>query len=44
MVPGIMKVLQTRIAKAGIKNASVVVIQPPPIRGIGIAAGLQYAD
>ena len=39
MVPGIMKVLQNRIAKAGIKDASVVVIQPPPIRGIGIAAG-----
>jgi HAE1 family hydrophobic/amphiphilic exporter-1 len=37
--PGIMKVLQTRFAKAGIKNANVVVIQPPPIRGIGIAAG-----
>jgi HAE1 family hydrophobic/amphiphilic exporter-1 len=37
--PGIMKSLQTRFAKAGIKNANVVVIQPPPIRGIGIAAG-----
>jgi hydrophobic/amphiphilic exporter-1 (mainly G- bacteria), HAE1 family len=39
MVPGIMTVLKTRIAKAGVKNANVVVIQPPPIRGIGIAAG-----
>jgi HAE1 family hydrophobic/amphiphilic exporter-1 len=39
MFPGIMKVLTTKFAKAGIKNASVVVIQPPPIRGIGIAAG-----
>ena len=39
MFPGIMKVLTNRFAKAGIKNASVVVIQPPPIRGIGIAAG-----
>jgi HAE1 family hydrophobic/amphiphilic exporter-1 len=39
MVPGIMDVLKKRIAKAGIKNANVVVIQPPPIRGIGIAAG-----
>ncbi|MHB8209188.1 efflux RND transporter permease subunit [Mucilaginibacter sp.] len=37
--PGIMKVLTNKFAKAGIKNASVVVIQPPPIRGIGIAAG-----
>jgi HAE1 family hydrophobic/amphiphilic exporter-1 len=37
--PGIMKVLTNRFAKAGIKNASIVVIQPPPIRGIGIAAG-----
>jgi len=39
MFPGIMKVLTTKFAKAGIKNASIVVIQPPPIRGIGIAAG-----
>jgi len=39
MFPGIMKVLATKFAKAGIKNASIVVIQPPPIRGIGIAAG-----
>ncbi|HEY5369447.1 MAG TPA: efflux RND transporter permease subunit [Hanamia sp.] len=39
MVPGIVNVLRKRIAQAGIKNANVVVIQPPPIRGIGIAAG-----
>ncbi len=39
MVPGIMDVMKKKFAKAGIKNASVVVIQPPPIRGIGIAAG-----
>jgi HAE1 family hydrophobic/amphiphilic exporter-1 len=39
MVPGIMDVLKKRIAQAGVKNANVVVIQPPPIRGIGIAAG-----
>jgi hydrophobic/amphiphilic exporter-1 (mainly G- bacteria), HAE1 family len=39
MVPGIMDVLKKRIAKAGVKDANVVVIQPPPIRGIGIAAG-----
>ena len=38
-MPGILNVLRKRIAQAGIKNASVVVIQPPPIRGIGIAAG-----
>jgi HAE1 family hydrophobic/amphiphilic exporter-1 len=38
-VPGIMNVLKKRIVEAGIKNANVVVIQPPPIRGIGIAAG-----
>ena len=34
-----MDVLKKRIAKAGIKNANVVVAQPPPIRGIGQAAG-----
>ena len=38
-VPGIMTVLKKRIAEAGVKNANVVVIPPPPIRGIGIAAG-----
>ena len=36
---GLMKNLTNRVAKAGIKNANVVVIQPPPIRGIGLAAG-----
>ncbi len=39
MLPGISDELKKRFAKAGIKNASVTVIQPPPIRGIGIAAG-----
>jgi HAE1 family hydrophobic/amphiphilic exporter-1 len=39
MVPGIMNGLRRRIGQAGVKNANVVVIQPPPIRGIGIAAG-----
>ncbi len=39
MMPGLMDELRKRIAKEGIKNASVVVIQPPPIRGIGLAAG-----
>ncbi|HEX4371994.1 MAG TPA: efflux RND transporter permease subunit [Puia sp.] len=38
-VPGLLDVLRKRISKAGIKNASIVVIQPAPIRGIGIAAG-----
>ena len=38
-VPGIMDVLKKRIAAAGIKNANIVVIPPPPIRGIGQAAG-----
>ncbi|TSJ37238.1 efflux RND transporter permease subunit [Mucilaginibacter corticis] len=36
---GLMNVLKQKIAKAGIKNANVVVAQPPPIRGIGQAAG-----
>ena len=39
MMPGIINELRKRVAQAGIKNANVVVIQPPPIRGIGIAAG-----
>ena len=38
-VPGIIDVLKKRIAAAGIKNANVVVIPPPPIRGIGQSAG-----
>lgn len=38
-VQGIMDNIRKRVAKAGIKNANVVAIQPPPIRGIGIAAG-----
>jgi hydrophobic/amphiphilic exporter-1 (mainly G- bacteria), HAE1 family len=38
-IQGIMDNLKKRIAKAGIKNANVVAIQPPPIRGIGLAAG-----
>ena len=38
-VNGIMAALRNRVAKAGIKNANVVAIQPPPIRGIGLAAG-----
>ena len=38
-VQGIMDNIKKRVAKAGIKNANVVAIQPPPIRGIGLAAG-----
>lgn len=38
-VQGIMDAIKKRVAKAGIKNANVVAIQPPPIRGIGLAAG-----
>jgi len=38
-VPGILAVMQKRIAAAGIKNANIVVIPPPPIQGIGVAAG-----
>jgi HAE1 family hydrophobic/amphiphilic exporter-1 len=38
-IPGILNVIKQRVAAAGIKNASVVVIPPPPIPGIGVAAG-----
>ena len=38
-IPGIMDVLRKHIAAAGIDNANIVVIPPPPIRGIGQAAG-----
>jgi len=38
-VPGLIAELQRKIAIVGIKNANVVVIPPPPIRGIGSAAG-----
>jgi HAE1 family hydrophobic/amphiphilic exporter-1 len=38
-IPGILDVIKKRIATANIKNAAVVVIPPPPIRGIGQAAG-----
>ncbi len=38
-VPGIINVLQKRIADAGIKNASVEVIQPSPLPGIGATVG-----
>ena len=38
-IPGIMTVIRKRISDAGIKNANIVVIPPPPISGIGQAAG-----
>ncbi len=38
-IPGILGVIKQRVAAAGIKNANVVVIPPPPIPGIGVAAG-----
>jgi HAE1 family hydrophobic/amphiphilic exporter-1 len=38
-LPGLINNLQKKFASAGIKNANVVVIPPPPIRGIGSAAG-----
>ncbi len=38
-IPGILAVIKQRVAAAGIKNANVVVIPPPPIPGIGVAAG-----
>ena len=38
-VPGILAVLQKRIAAAGIKGADVKVITPPPIPGLGQTAG-----
>ena len=38
-VPGIVAVLQKRIAEAGLKQADVKVTLPPPIPGIGQTAG-----
>src|SRR5581483_11092692 len=38
-VPGIIKVLQQRIADAGVTNASVEVIQPSPLPGVGSTIG-----
>ena len=39
VLPGLLTVIKNKIAQAGIKDANVVVIPPPPIRGIGQAAG-----
>jgi HAE1 family hydrophobic/amphiphilic exporter-1 len=41
-VPGIIGELQKRFAKAGIKDANIVVIPPPPIPGIGQTAGFAF--
>ena len=41
-VPGIMQVMQKRIADAGIKNANVEVIQPSPIPGVGATVGFSF--
>ena len=38
-VPGIIKVMQKRIADAGVTNASVEVIQPSPLPGVGSTIG-----
>jgi hydrophobe/amphiphile efflux-1 (HAE1) family protein len=38
-VPGIIQVMQKRIADAGIRDANVEVIQPSPIPGIGATVG-----
>jgi HAE1 family hydrophobic/amphiphilic exporter-1 len=38
-VPGIIGVMQRRIRDAGIKNASVEVIQPSPLPGLGTTVG-----
>ena len=38
-IQGIMNAIRKKALALGIKNATVTVIQPPPIRGIGIAAG-----
>ena len=37
--PSLIEVMKKRIAAAGIKNATIVVTPPAPIRGIGQAAG-----
>jgi HAE1 family hydrophobic/amphiphilic exporter-1 len=38
-IPGLLDVLRKQIAAANIKNANIVVIPPPPVRGIGQASG-----
>jgi HAE1 family hydrophobic/amphiphilic exporter-1 len=41
-LPGIIDVIKKSILAAGLKNGNVVVIPPPPIRGIGTAAGFSF--
>ncbi len=41
-VPGIISVMQKRIADAGIKGANVQVIQPSPIPGVGSTVGFSF--
>jgi hydrophobic/amphiphilic exporter-1 (mainly G- bacteria), HAE1 family len=41
-VPGIIRELQERIAGAGIKNASVEVIRPSPVPGVGATVGFSF--
>ncbi len=41
-VPGIMHVLEDRIAAAGVNNASAQVIQPSPIPGVGSIVGFSF--
>ena len=43
-IPGILNVIKQRVIAAGIKNANVVVIPPPPIPGIGAGGRFQHAD
>jgi HAE1 family hydrophobic/amphiphilic exporter-1 len=41
-VPGIMHVLEERIAAAGVNNANAQVIQPSPIPGVGSIVGFSF--
>src|SRR5450432_1801260 len=41
-VPGIISVMQKRIADAGIRNANAEVIQPSPIPGVGQTVGFSF--
>lgn len=41
-MPGIIAEFQKRFAKAGIKQANIVVISPPPIPGLGQTAGFSF--
>ncbi|MBB2147628.1 efflux RND transporter permease subunit [Pedobacter gandavensis] len=41
-VPGIITEMKSRIAKAGINNANIEVIQPSPIPGVGATIGFNF--